>query len=283
MGSDDVPAATDLLEGRVAVVTGGGGGLGAGISEALARHGAAVLLVDVDAERAPQAAAGIVAAGGRAEAVVADVTEPGAARRIVDATVETFGGIDIVVNNVGHFLYGGRPFHETTEEQWEALHDVNLRHVLRMCHAAVPVLIDQRRGGSIVNVSTVEAFRGIPHHAVYGAYKAAVSHFSRCLALDVGRHAIRVNDLAPDVTTSLQVPYDRFLTEDEMAKVPRWVPIGRLGRPADAGGVVVFLASDLGSFVTGTTIHLDGGTGAAGGWFRSEHEPRGWTNRPRDP
>jgi 2-hydroxycyclohexanecarboxyl-CoA dehydrogenase len=117
---------------------------------------------------------------------------------------------------------------------------------------------------------------------VYGAYKAAVAHFTRCLALDLSGDGIRVNAIAPDVTQSLQLPYDQWLDEADMERVSRWVPLGRLGQAADCGGAAVFLASELSAFVTGASIPVDGGTGIAGGWFRTEHGRAGWTNRPHD-
>jgi NAD(P)-dependent dehydrogenase (short-subunit alcohol dehydrogenase family) len=271
-----------LLHGLAAIVTGGGGGIGRGISEALATHGAGVVVVDRDAERAHHTVATITAGGGSAQAVVADVGDDGVAGQVVADAWDRYGRIDVVVNNVGHYLFPGRHFHDTTEDDWEALYRVNLLHVFRMCKAALPTMIDAGRGGSIITVSSVEAFRGIPGQPVYGAFKAAVAHFTRSLALDVAEYRIRVNDLAPDVTTTLQLPYDRWLSPEERLKIPAWVPLGRLGLPADAGGVAVFLASELSAFVTGTSIPVDGGTLAAGGWYRTAHGERRWTNRPRD-
>ena len=272
-----------LLDGRVAIVTGGGGGIGGAISTLFGEHGAKVVVVDVDADRARATAGAIAEGGGAAEAVVADVRVPEAIEQIVDKTLSSFGPPTALVNNVGHYISPGRPFHETTEEHWHALHEVNLLHVFRVTKAVLPSMIEHGRGGTIVNVSSIEAFRGAPNQAVYGAYKAAVAHFTKCLALDVAEHGIRVNDIAPDVTRSLQLPYERWLTEDDAARIPQWVPVGRLGEPLDAASVALFLTSDLSSFVTGTTIHVDGGTRAAGGWFRTTHGPRTWTNRPYDP
>ncbi len=159
--------------------------------------------------------------------------------------LERHGRLDVLVNNVGHFVHPGKPFVDSTEDEWQDLFAVNLQHVLRVTHAALPPMIEQGDGGSIINLTTVEAFRGIPHHPVYAAYKAGVTQFGRSLALDVGRHGIRVNDIAPDVTRSLQLPYERWLTEDDEARIPTWVPLGRLGEPRDAAGAAVFLASDL--------------------------------------
>jgi 2-hydroxycyclohexanecarboxyl-CoA dehydrogenase len=276
-------SAEALLADRIALVTGGAGGLGEGISLAFAEHGATVAIVDVDADRTAAVVERITGLGGTALGIVDDVLADGAATQIVEQVVRDLGGLDVLVNNVGHYLHGGRPFHESTEEQWDALHEVNLRHVFRMSHAAIPHLIERGPGGSIVNLTTVEASRGIPHQSVYGAYKAAVAHFTRCLALDLSGHGIRVNAIAPDVTQSLQLPYDQWLDEEELARVPHWVPLARFGTPADAGGVAVFLASELSAFVTGASIPLDGGTGVAGGWYRTDHGRAGWTNRPLDP
>jgi NAD(P)-dependent dehydrogenase (short-subunit alcohol dehydrogenase family) len=272
-----------MLTGKVAIVTGGGGGIGGAISRTFAAHGASVAVVDIDADRATETVHEIKAAGGAAVAMIADVRDAGIGRQAVDATIAAYGRVDVLVNNVGHFVFPGRPFVESTEAQWHELYAVNLEHVLRMTHAVLPVVIDQGDGGSIINLTTVEAFRGIPQHPVYAAFKAAVTQFGKSLALDVGRHGIRVNDIAPDVTQSEQLRYDRWLTPDDQERIPTWVPIGRLGQPQDPAGAALFLASDLGAFVTGTTIHCDGGTHAAGGWYRSAADDRGWTNRPRDP
>ena len=272
-----------LLDGRVAIVTGGAGGIGGAISTLFASHGARVVVADIDDARATATVDAIAADGGTAHAVVEDVRDAEAIDRIVEATMSAFGIPTALVNNVGHYLSPGRPFQETSEEHWHALHEVNLLHVFRMTKAVLQQMIEGGRGGTIVNVSSVEAFRGAPNQAVYGAYKAAVAHFTKCVALDVSEHGIRVNDIAPDVTRSLQLPYERWLTEEDEVRIPQWVPVGRLGEPTDAASVALFLSSDLSAFVTGTTIHVDGGTRAAGGWFRTKHGPRTWTNRPYDP
>ncbi len=282
-GTDREVPVGELLTGRAAIVTGAGAGIGAGIARAFARHGARVVVVDVDGARAAAVAGSVTDAGGEALAVTADVCEEAKVAALVTATLEAFGRIDVLVNNVGHYLGGGGPFVDSTPQDWSALYRVNLEQVLRVTHAVLPAMIHQGDGGSIVNLTTVEAFRGIPHHPVYAAMKAGVVQFSKSLALDLSEHGIRVNDIAPDVTRSRQLPYERWLTPEDEARIPSWVPLGRLGEPADPAGVAVFLASDLSAFVTGTTIHCDGGTYAAGGWYRTSHGPRSWTNRPHDP
>jgi NAD(P)-dependent dehydrogenase (short-subunit alcohol dehydrogenase family) len=268
---------TLLLDRKVALVTGGGGGIGRGISELFAAHGAHVVVADIDGSGARDTVAHIEQQGGRAEAHTVDVAEPSQVRDLADRA----GSVDVLVNNVGHYLYGPLDFVDTTEEEWEALYRVNLKHVFLCCRALVPGMIERGRGGSVINLSTVEAFRGMPQMAVYSAFKGGVTQFTKSLALELGAHDIRVNAIAPDLTQSLQVPYDRWVTEAQQRLIPTWVPIGRFGRPDDIAGVALFLASDLAAFVTGTTVHADGGSLAAGGWYRTDRG--GWTNRPMAP
>jgi 3-oxoacyl-[acyl-carrier protein] reductase len=270
-----------LLAGRVAVVTGGGGGIGRGIATRFATEGASVVVAEIDGERATDTVAEIEAAGGTAAAEVVDVCTPLGAAQAVARAVETFGTIDVMVNNVGHYGGARKAFHENTDEEWNDLYEVNLGHVLRCTRAALVHMLERGSGGSIVNVSTIEAFRAIPTRAVYSAFKAAITGFTRSLAIEYARQGIRVNAIAPDVVETLQVPYSRWVSPEQQHLVPTWVPLGRFGAPDDVAGAALFLASDLSRFVTGTTVHVDGGTLAAGGWFPTEEG--GWTNRPRHP
>jgi 2-hydroxycyclohexanecarboxyl-CoA dehydrogenase len=269
-----------LLDGKAAIVTGGGGGIGRGIAERFAAEGSAVTVAEVDADRANETVAGIREAGGVATAVLADVRVEEDVARVVETTVGEHGGVDIVVNNVGHYGGARKAFHESTPEEWLDLYRVNLEHVLLVTRAALPSMIE-RGSGAIVNVSTIEAFRGIPTRAVYAAFKAGITGLTKSLALEYASHGIRVNAVAPDVTETLQVPYSRWVKPEDEHRIPQWVPVGRFGTPDDLAGVALFLASELSVFVTGTTVHADGGTFAAGGWFRTEEG--GWTNRPRRP
>jgi NAD(P)-dependent dehydrogenase (short-subunit alcohol dehydrogenase family) len=199
------------------------------------------------------------------------------------AVLGEHGRVDVLVNNVGHWIRHAGDFVDEDPELWEELHQINFVHILRVTHAFLPSMIERQRG-SIINVSSVEGLRGYPAAPVYGAYKAAAVHFTRCLAVQVGNHGVRVNGIGPDVTESLQVPYSRWLPPEQQELWPLWVPVGRMGVPDDQARVLLFLASDLSAFVTGHTIPTDGGTGAAGGWFRSESRPgRTWTNRPLNP
>ena len=271
-----------LLTGKVAVVTGGGGGIGRGISEAFAAHGARVVVVDIDGERARDTVDAIRSrdgdAGARAEVV--DVREPEQVTALRRSVLDEHGRIDVLVNNVGHYLYRGLRFLDSDEEHWDALYAVNLRHVFLCTKAFAPSMVE-RQSGNVITVSTVEAFRGIPDQVVYSAFKAGITQFTKSLALDLGNDGVRVNAIAPDLTETIQVPYSRWVAPEHRDLIPSWVPVGRFGTPDDIAGVAVFLASDLSAFVTGTTVHADGGSLAAGGWYRTRRG--GWTNRPLEP
>ncbi len=272
-----------LLEGKIAIVTGGGGGMGQGICIAFAEHGATVVIAEIDPERAAETAATITGFGGKALAIVADVREAADVERVVGTTVEEFGRIDVLVNNVGDVVVRRPPpFYQSSVEEWDELARINFLHILLMTRATLPHMISQG-SGAIINVTSVEAGRSVPHRPVYAAYKAAAASFSRSLAVDVGRYGIRVNDLAPDMTKSIQMPFDTMMTDEEKETIALSIPLGRTGTPADSAGVAVFLASDLAGYVTGCVVRQDGGTIASSGWFRSLDGRREWTNMPRHP
>ncbi len=276
-------AAAPLLAGGVAVVTGGGGGIGAATARLFARHGARVVIADIDADLAARTAEDITASGGSALAVVTDVRDADQVAGLARTVLERFGRVDVLVNNVGHWLRHPGNFVDTDARLWDELYRINLHHVFLVTHAFLPAMID-RHAGAIVNVSSIEGLRGYPEDPVYAAFKAAVIAFTRSLAVQVGREGVRVNAIGPDVTESLQVPYSQWLSAAEQEQWPQWVPVGRMGVPEDQARVILFLASDLSGFVTGHTIPTDGGTGAAGGWFRSSRRAgREWTNRPIAP
>ncbi len=254
-----------LLDGRVAVVTGGGAGIGAAVATLFAEHGATVEVAEID----PQRAAGVAGDGIRSHVV--DVTDDHAVARLASAVLGEHGRIDVLVNNVGDY----RPlvaFEESTPDSWQRMYDINLRHVFAVTRAFLPAMIDAH-AGSIVNIHSVEGMRGFPRDPVYGAMKAAVAHFTTCLAVDVGRYGVRVNGIGTDLTQTPQVDY---LTgyEDVEHLWQSWAPAGRVGRPQDQARVALFLASDQSAFVTGHNIPVDGGTKAGGGWFFSPRAGR---------
>jgi NAD(P)-dependent dehydrogenase (short-subunit alcohol dehydrogenase family) len=268
-----------LLSGRVAVVTGGAGGIGEATCRLFVEHGARVAVVDVDADRTRSLVDDLEDA---AVGVVADVTTD--VERIRDEVLAHFGHVDVVVNNAGHWVRQVRSFLDEDAELAEQLHQINFMHVARMTQVFLPGMLDRKRG-SIVNVSSVEGLRGYPPGILYGAYKAAVVQFTRSLGVQLGNAGVRVNGIAPDVTDSLQVPYERIVRPEHEQLWPQWVPIGRMGVPRDQARIILFLASDLSAFITGHTIPTDGGTAAAGGWFRASGRGTGrtWTNRPIAP
>lgn len=280
---NDETCADALLRDRVAVVTGGGGGIGAATARLFARHGAHVVIVDIDGGLAARAVDDIAASGASAVAVVTDVRDAAAVDELARSVLDRYGRVDVLVNNVGHWLRHPGNFVDTDPQFWDELYRINLQHVFLVTRAFLPAMV-ARRAGAVVNVSSIEGLRGYPEDPVYAAFKAAVIQFTRSLAVQVGSHGVRVNAVAPDVTESLQVPYSQWLSADERAQWPQWVPVGRMGVPEDQARVILFLASELSAFVTGHTVPTDGGTGAAGGWFRSSRRPdREWTNRPIAP
>ncbi|MBJ7358521.1 SDR family NAD(P)-dependent oxidoreductase [Nocardioides sp.] len=249
---------------RVCVVTGGVHGIGGAVSRRLAADGDRVVVVDLD----------------ESADVVGDVTDPSTVARLVEV-VDGLGRLDVLVNNVGDFRPASKTFLDSTPGQWQRLYELNLGHVLSVTHALLPRMVAQGHG-AIVNNSTVEAFRGIPGHAVYSGFNAAVSAFTKSLAVEVGRHGVRVNAIAPDLADTDQTPAAAMLRGRDPASVPLWVPLGRFGRPEDYAEVVAFLASDAARFVTGQTLPVDGGTLAASGWYARE-DGKGWTNMPDHP
>lgn len=266
-----------LLAGRVAVVTGGGTGIGGAIARLFARHGAHVEIAEIDRQLADEAVADITAAGGSTRAHVVDVRDTGAVDGFAEAVLAEHSYVSVVVNNVGDY----RPlvrFRASGPESWRAMYETNFLHVVTVTHAFLESMI-AGGGGSIVNVHSVEAMRGYPGDPVYGAMKAAVAKFTIDLAVSQGRHGIRVNGIGPDLTHTPQVDY---LTgyEDHDHLWGSWAPVGRLGWPEDQARVALFLASDLSSFITGHNVPVDGGTQAGGGWFFSPGEGR-FVNRPK--
>jgi 2-hydroxycyclohexanecarboxyl-CoA dehydrogenase len=268
------------LEGKIAVVTGGGGGIGGGISRLFAAAGATVIVNDIDAELAASVAADAVGEG-HVVTVVGDIRERDTVVRLRDVAVETGNGrVDILVNNVGDFRPNGL-FVRTDEDQWDGQYAITLQHVFRCSHAFVPIMQAQG-GGAIVNNATVEAMRGIPYNAVYSAFNAGVVAFTRSLAVELGRDGIRVNAIAPDMADNLQTPAEAMLRGRDPELIKTWIPLGRFGLPEDYAEVVLFLASDASRYVTGHTIPVDGGTLAASGWY-GRYRKKGFTNLPDNP
>jgi NAD(P)-dependent dehydrogenase (short-subunit alcohol dehydrogenase family) len=267
-----------LLTDQVAVITGGGGGIGRAIALAYAAAGANVVIGDVVAERCDETAARVCELGRQALSVPTDVTDTDQVRALIEGANNHFGRIDILVNNAG----GVKPkaFVDQSERSWRRHIDLNLVSMLAATSAAAPIMIRGGRGGSIINISSIEASRAAPGYAVYAACKAGMLNFTRTLALELADHRIRVNAIAPDyivtpgVRGNLTGPVDPATwiqpTPEQDAATARRIPLGRAGIDSECGNVAVFLASRMSDYVTGITIPVDGGAWASSGWLRDK-------------
>lgn len=243
------------LDGRVAIVTGGGQGIGQGVALCLARAGARVVVNDTAQERIAQTVSAIEALGTQALGVQANVTRTSEVERLVQDTLGRFGKIDILVNNAGVVVV--KSITEQTEADWDRVLDVNLKGVFLCCHRVVREMIKQQQG-AIVNIASIAAFHYTVPHVPYAASKAGVVALTRDLAYEVARHGIRVNAIAPG---PIETPMmSSALTPQQKEGYAKQVPLGRLGQPHDIGNAAVFLVSDEASFITGTTLPVSGGT-----------------------
>ncbi len=243
------------LEDRVAVVTGGGGGLAEGICARLARDGAAVACADVSPEKAERVAGQVAASGGRSLAVEVDVSDKGSVDAMVGRVVEEFGGVDVLVNNAA--IYPRRAWTEIGEKEWDRVMAVNLKGYF-LCARAVYPHMKERGGGSIVNVSSITFFVGWTLLLDYVTSKGGIVGFTRTLAREVGPEGINVNAIAPGA-----FPTDAEKIHPDQEGYNRWVldqqSIKRRGTPDDIGNLIAFLASDEASFISGQTVGIDGG------------------------
>ncbi len=242
------------LQGKVAIVTGAGTGIGRAISFLFAREGAKVAVTDIDVGAAEATVAEIVETGGSALAIEADVTEAAGVENMMRATVATYGHLDVLINNAGVGTDGDVV--ELTEEQWQRILDVNLKGVFLCCKYAIPAM-KKSGGGSIVNIASTAAFVGGSVSCVYPASKAGVVALSKSTALRYAHNNIRVNCVCPGhVDTALTYT----LKDPEVkAALIRKYPLGRLGAPEEIANAVLFIASDEASFITGTELIVDGG------------------------
>ncbi len=259
--------------GKTVLVTGGGVGIGRAIAEAFASAGAQVVIAEIDPTRADQAEAAMPSA----RVIRCDVRQRGVGAMLAERIAAETGKLDVLVNNVGHFVHA-RPFAMLEDEEAEEILDTNLGQLLRMTRAMIPLLRKAGPGANIINVTSIEAHRGIPYCSVYAAAKWAVTGFTKSLALELGPEGIRVNTIAPETTDTPQVALDYMIPPENRAHEERWIPLGRFGQPSDSAGAALYLASPLAAWVTGTALNVDGGALAAGGWYRT---PQGeWTNVP---
>lgn len=248
------------LQGKTAIVTGAGRGIGAAIALACAAEGAAIVVADIDAGNAKDIAAQIVKQGGRAIAVETDVRDTEQARRMVDQAIESFGGVDILVNNAGVGL--ATRFLELTLEEWDRTIAINLTGVFLCTQHALRAMLAAGKGGRVVNIASICGQRGIDGRTAYSVTKAGVEIMTKILAVEFGGKGITVNAIAPG-------PIETQLTRDPGTGAKRGtyedrIPMGRYGLVDEVAAAAVFLAGPGASYICGDTLNVDGGWLAAG-------------------
>jgi glucose 1-dehydrogenase len=255
--SQQNPAMSNRLAGKVAIVTGSGSGIGQSIAIRLASQGATVV-VDYrnHIDQAQETKAKAEAAGGKAILVQADVSILSDTQNLVDQAYKQLGRADILVNNAGIEIES--PFWEVTEKDYDAVLNVNLKGAFFLTQAFVKRLIAAKQPGRVINISSVHEDMVFPHFSTYCASKGAMRMVMRDLAVELGPYNITVNNIAPG---AISTPINKNLLADkpELNSLLANIPLGRLGTPEEVAGVALFLASDAGAYCTGSTIIIDGG------------------------
>lgn len=252
------------LEGRVAIVTGGGGGIGGAVCRRFAAEGAGVAVFDVNGEAASEVAEAIAGAGDRALTVAADITDLAAVKAAVEETERKLGPVSILVNNAGWDLF--KPFLQTDPDFWRRIIDINLIGALNLHYTVLPGMVE-RGYGRVVNVASDAGRVGSSGKSVYAACKAGLMGFSKTLAREHARHGITFNVVCPGPTdTALFEGYAQGAGHPEKLReaMRRAIPMGRIATPDDLQGTIAFLASDDAAFVTGQVISVSGGLTMSG-------------------
>jgi len=248
------------LTGKVALIAGGGGGLGRAVALDYARAGMHLVVCDKNEELLDQTVREIRDVAEEPLAALIDVRDADAFTTTFNEGVDRFGRLDVLVNVAGGTFKAD--FVDTNSRGWDAVIRMNFGWLLHSTHLAAVQMRKQGDGGSIISITSIEGHRAAPGYAVYAGMKAAVTNFSRTLALELAPDGIRVNTIAPDQTPTEGMPMD-YIAEGIQAGIP----MGRQGTYEDTGNCALFLASDLSSYITGTTLHPDGGAYASAGWY----------------
>jgi NAD(P)-dependent dehydrogenase (short-subunit alcohol dehydrogenase family) len=241
-----------MLEGKVAIVTGGGSGIGRATSRVFAEHGARVMVADINAAPAADTAASIVAKGGEAISSKIDVGKMADVERMIEETVERWGRVDVIFSNAAGYKLGSAT--ELSEEDWDRTLDVCLKASWMIAHHAMPFLLRQQ-GSTFIITGSVHSLRGYSKHVAYQASKGGLLALTRSLAADYAP-TVRVNAILPGaVITGIAA----HLTESQLEHIAMMCPLQRNSQPEEIGRVALFLASEMSSYMTGTALIVDGG------------------------
>lgn len=250
-----------LLDNKVALVAGGGRGIGEATSRILAAAGATVAVMDNERERAESVAATIDATGARAMPIVVDLRDEGACADAVAIADRDLGGVDVLANVAGGINQYAKWQHlqHWTTDEWDAVVHLNLRYVFWLCRAVIPIM-EARGGGSIVSVTSISGVYGAPNHSAYGAAKAGLIHLTKTLAAECGRSGIRVNAVSPGAIVTPATA--ETMSEARRTTLSETTPLQRPGAPEDIARAILFLASPMAAYITGQMLLVDGGVSA---------------------
>jgi 3-oxoacyl-[acyl-carrier protein] reductase len=245
------------LEDKVAIITGAASGIGRATAFLFGREGAALSISDIDMEGLEKVAAELRGGGTKVLASKADISNREEVNEMVEKTLAEFGRVDILVNNAGHVYFKGRYFYRMDPEEWEPHINTTLKGTLYVTRAVVPHMMEQR-SGRIVNISSASGKYPMPGFSLYGAVKAGIAAFSRCLAAELAPYGILVNCISPG---SIKTKVTKIMTmpRGEAEKLFAQVILGKMGGPEDIASMVLHLASDAGKYITGQNYSIDGG------------------------